>query len=81
MLPGRIELPTSSLPKQGRHGISLAFPMVLDDRGYAFAVDPRQTQTVRSSGFSVFLLKVLWSNKIGNSYLSWTYGTAGRELL
>jgi hypothetical protein len=77
VLLGRIELPTSSLPKQRKHGIISAFPMALDDRGCALAVDPRQTQTVRGSGFSVFLLKVFWSNRIGKSDLRQTYGTAG----
>ena len=54
-----------------------AFPPVLGYRGYAFAVDPRHTQTVRSSGFGVFLLKVLWSIRIGKSDLRRTYGTVG----
>jgi hypothetical protein len=53
---------------------SQAFPTVLGDGGCVLALDPRQTQTVRSSGFSVFLLKVLWSNKIGKSDLRRTYG-------
>ncbi len=48
--------------------------MFLDDCGWTFAKDPRQTQTVQSSGLSVFLLKVLWSNGNRKSDLRWTYG-------
>ena len=42
--------------------------------GCAFGNNPRQTQTVQLSSFDVFLLKVLWSNKIGKSDLRRTYG-------
>ena len=45
------------------------------NRTWAFANDPRQTQTVRSCCLGGFLLKVLWSNKIGKSDLRRTYGT------
>ena len=54
-----------------------AFPLVLGDCGCAFAKNPRQTQTVRRCRFGVFLLKVLWSNKIGKTDLRRTYGTVG----
>ena len=61
---------------KGRTAGSPAFPSVFDDDVCDFVKDPRQTQTVRSSGFRVFLLKVLWSNKIGKSDLRRTYGGA-----
>jgi len=54
-----------------------AFVSALNDCGWTFDKDPRQTQTVRSCRFGVFLTKVLWSNKIGKSDLRRTYGTAG----
>ena len=44
------------------------------NRTWAFANDPRQTQTVRSCCLGGFLLKVLWSNEIGKSDLRRTYG-------
>lgn len=53
---------------------SPVIPSVLSDCNCVFAVDPHQTQTVRSCGFGVFLLKVLWFNKIGKSDLRRTYG-------
>ena len=42
-------------------------------------MDPRQTQTVQSCRFGVFLLTVLWSNKIAKSDLRRTYETTGRN--
>jgi hypothetical protein len=53
---------------------------ILGDGRVTFALDPRQTQTVRSSGFGVFLLKVLWSNKIAKCDLPRTYRPAGMKI-
>ena len=53
---------------------SLAFSSVFGDDVCDFVKDPRQTQTVRSCHFGVFIQKALWSKKIAKSDLRWTYG-------
>ena len=76
VLLGRIELPTSSLPKQGKHRVKVRLSAGFEPLRLCFAKDPHQTQTVRSCSLRVFLLKVLWSNRIAKSDLRRTY-TAG----